>query len=117
MTQTGETDGYSVADHVAALQRVGGRDLFDWVLVNDELPQVLLDAYRAKGQMPVRMDPGALDALGVKPIVGSLIDEHAVVRHRPDALGKAVMDWVTAIRREPTGKLLPFPLGPDRARS
>ncbi|MEB3299551.1 MAG: gluconeogenesis factor YvcK family protein [Candidatus Sericytochromatia bacterium] len=116
MTQPGETDGYSVADHVAALQAIGGRELFDWVLVNEELPHVLLEAYRAKGQNPVRLDRGALDALGVKPLVGKLIDEHTVVRHRPEALGKAVIDWVTAVRREPTGKLLAFPPDPDRAR-
>ncbi|MBU6428077.1 MAG: YvcK family protein, partial [Cyanobacteria bacterium REEB65] len=34
MTQLGETDHFSVSDHVQALQAVGGPDLFDYVLVN-----------------------------------------------------------------------------------
>jgi len=39
-TQPGETEGYSVADHVLALERHIGRGLFQAVLANDAYPSV-----------------------------------------------------------------------------
>lgn len=38
-TQPGETDGYSAADHVMALERHIGRGVFQAVLVNDHYPE------------------------------------------------------------------------------
>lgn len=109
MTQPGETDGYSVSDHVRALQKVGGPTLFDYVLVNHDPPQRLRDRYQEMGQLAVRLDLGELQALGVVPIVASLLDEGDMVRHNPAVLGQALIDWLVNVRREHTGKLLAFP--------
>ncbi|MBM3266222.1 MAG: YvcK family protein [Candidatus Sericytochromatia bacterium] len=109
MTQPGETDDYTVADHVRALQKVGGPDLFNYVLVNQDPPQKLLERYQEQGQRPVLADLEVVDALGVVPIVGSLLDEQDAVRHSPAALGQALIDWLVNVRRESTGKLLAFP--------
>ena len=38
MTQPGETDGYSVADHIRAIDRACGRPLFDAVVVQGKVP-------------------------------------------------------------------------------
>ena len=35
MTQPGETDGYSVSDHVAAINRHAGAEIIDFVLANN----------------------------------------------------------------------------------
>ncbi|MCK4450916.1 MAG: YvcK family protein, partial [Anaerolineae bacterium] len=45
-TQRGETDGFSVGDHIEALQRHVGRDVFHHVLVNDNF-NVKLDPHSA----------------------------------------------------------------------
>ena len=37
-TQPGETDGYDVDDHVMALERHVGRNVFHYVLANDRIP-------------------------------------------------------------------------------
>ncbi len=109
MTQPGETDNYTVADHVRTLQQVGGADLITYVLVNQDPPQRLRDRYEEQGQHPVRLDLEAVQALGVVPIIGSFLDEQDMVRHNPAALGQALIDWVVNVRRESTGKLLAFP--------
>ena len=36
-TQAGETEGYAVGDHIAAIERHTGPGLFPFVLVNDNL--------------------------------------------------------------------------------
>ena len=109
MTQPGETDDYAVSDHVRALQKVGGPDLFNFVLVNQDSPQRLKERYEEQGQLPVRVDLEELAALGVVPIIGSLLDEGDMVRHSPAAVGQAIVDWLVNVRRENTGKLLAFP--------
>ena len=39
-TQPGETEGFSVADHIAALERHVGRNFFDVVLANNNFDSV-----------------------------------------------------------------------------
>lgn len=34
MTQRGETDNYSVADHIKAIYRHAGKDIIDYAIVN-----------------------------------------------------------------------------------
>lgn len=105
MTQLGETDRFTVSDHVRALQAVGGPKLFDYVLVNQDPPQRLRERYEEQGQHPVELDLGKVRELGVIPIVASLIDEREAVRHNPAALGDALIDWIGTVQRSGTGDL------------
>jgi uncharacterized cofD-like protein len=109
MTQPGETDGYAVSDHANALQRVGGPNLFKYVLVNQDPPQKLLETYEEHGQHPVGLDLNVVSELGLVAISGSLLDEQDMVRHNPAALGEVLVNWLVNVRREQTGKLLAFP--------
>ncbi|MBO9539165.1 YvcK family protein [bacterium] len=109
MTQPGETDRYSVADHVRALQRLGGPDIIQDVLANQELPQRLLEKYEAQGQHPVAFDREACKALGVQAFSAPLLDEGDVVRHDPAALARAIVEWLLKARKESGEKILPFP--------
>lgn len=94
MTQNGETERYTAADHVQALLDHGGRGLFDYVLIN-ELPvdEAVLEAYRKEGVAPVSVDDGtALRALDVEPVWAPLAAwEDGLVRHDPTALADALM--------------------------
>lgn len=57
MTQPGETDGYSVSDHINALmQHAGSRKIVDAVLVNDFMPSNLAQKYQMSGSYPVKLD-------------------------------------------------------------
>jgi len=91
MTQPGETDGYSASRHVEALIANAGARVCDVVVVNDELPRKLLDAYADEGQLPVVVDKARLDRLGVRTIRASVMSETQTVRHDSDRLAAVVI--------------------------
>jgi uncharacterized cofD-like protein len=91
MTEPGETDGYSAADHLDALQRHGLRGVVDVVLVNDEaVSEELLAAYRREGAAPVAVDEQRLRERGVRIMKAPLVSENGVVRHDSQLLAQAL---------------------------
>jgi uncharacterized cofD-like protein len=82
MTQPGETDGYSLADHVRAIYSHTRRKLFDWVVAsNQQVSQEVARRYRSSGAEPVRVDITELQRLGLRCLLDNLLTEHGVVRH------------------------------------
>ena len=54
MTQPGETDGYTVLDHVNGILKHSREDLLDYVIVNtEEIPKETLKKYASDGSEPV----------------------------------------------------------------
>lgn len=100
MTQPGETDNYSVSDHIKALFRHAvksgaNKQLFDAVLVNDFLPIDLAKRYEEKDSLPVEEDTGAVKELGVEIVRAKLINDNkdGLVRHNPQKVAKAISLW------------------------
>ena len=91
MTQPGETDGMTAADHVEALLANAGERVCDYVIVNDEPPSRLLGAYAQEGQVPVDPDVDRIVALGLEPVRASVIGETETVRHDPEKLAAVVL--------------------------
>lgn len=94
MTQPGETDGMTAADHVEALLRNSGERVCDYAIVNDEPPSRLLGAYAQEGQVPVEADYDRIAALGVEPVPAAVIGETEMVRHDPEKLASVVLGIV-----------------------
>jgi uncharacterized cofD-like protein len=94
MTQPGETDGMTAADHVEALLANAGERVCDYAIVNDERPSRLLVAYAQEGQVPVEPDLDRIAALGVEPVPAAVIGETETVRHDPDKLATVVLGIV-----------------------
>ncbi len=94
MTQDGETEGYTAADHIRALFDHGGEGLFDHCLINDRpVPPSLLELYRKEGAAPISVDVTALARMGVRAAFAPVADySRKLVRHDPMALAEAVMD-------------------------
>ena len=96
MTEPGETDGYSVLEHVLTIERHLGAQLFDYVIYNTSpIPGPLADAYAARGARPIvtgSFELAALDKLGIQPIGVPLVSEHPAgkIRHHPDRLAAAI---------------------------
>lgn len=86
-TQRGETDGYSVADHVAALERHVGAGLFPVVLANDNL-DVSFDA--PKGVDLVAAEFPA--SVPIRLVRADLIDPAQPWRHDSERLARTLMD-------------------------
>jgi uncharacterized cofD-like protein len=117
MTQPGETDGMSAADHVEALLANAGERVFDYVIVNDEPPSRLLGAYAQEGQVPVETDLERIAALGIEPVHAAVIGETETVRHDPEKLAAVVLGIVdrTVAERATLVKLRPSAAAAGRA--
>ncbi|MDI3523166.1 MAG: hypothetical protein PWR31_1976 [Bacillota bacterium] len=99
MTQPGETDGYTAADHVRALIEHAGPGIIEWVLVNSEraAPEVLA-RYREEGAQPVKIDRRALARLRVRSQEAPLLSQDSVARHDPDKLARALLGLLAEAR-------------------
>src|SRR6185503_9730137 len=93
MTQPGETDGMSIADHLRVLREHTGHDLFDYVLVNTARPtEEQLARYRREGAQWIEFDGGVRASLGARVIEADLLDtgsDH--VRHDSEKLADAIL--------------------------
>lgn len=96
MTQPGESDSFTAADHVKAIEENVGRRVFDYVLVNKGEPtDVLLERYHEVGQDVVLPDVDRIKAMGYKPVTRKLISETDVVRHDPHRVADGIMELLT----------------------
>ena len=101
MTQPGETEGYSAADHVLALAEHCGDMLFPNVLINNRLPSPeMLKRYEAERAGVVDADRAKLLAMGLNVVEEDLLAEDGVVRHDPDRLAHVVFDMRSRAARE-----------------
>jgi len=90
LTQPGETDGYSAADHLRAVQRHLG-NVVDVALVHQPpLPPAIAAAHAAEGAAAVVVDRAEVEALGAVPWGLDLLAAGAVARHDPQKLARAL---------------------------
>ncbi len=100
MTQPGESDGYTVADHVRAIYRHTRRPLFDWVVMNNQpVTPAVARRYRAKGAEVVPADVGELQRMGLRCVFDNLLEEHGVVRHNRERLTRLLLEEFVKRRR------------------
>ncbi|MBE9183549.1 YvcK family protein [Microcoleus sp. LEGE 07076] len=97
MTQPGETDGYSVADHVRAIDRACGRPLFDAVVVQGKVPSAkALIRYSQENSYPVVLDREAVTQLGRRIVIANVMDEDqntGLIRHNSQRLAAMLLRW------------------------
>ncbi len=99
MTQPGETDNYTVSDHVKKIYEHSHNKIwFDYVLVNKgKLPSNLLKKYAKEKSFPVKIDYEILKTLCTKVIFADLVSRNEnkntmkYVRHDPAKLAKALI--------------------------
>lgn len=95
MTQPGETNQYRASDHVRAVTEHSGKRIFDYVLINKEVPSMrLLEKYQRGGAELVSPDVDVIREMGYKPITGNFISQTEVVRHDPEKLAQAILRLV-----------------------
>lgn len=94
MTQPGETDGFSLSDHLKAIRDHAGQIVTDVLVHGPRLPDDLVDRYAAEGATPVELDREAVKALGVRVREAPLLsaDTGGGVRHDPDRLSEEVCE-------------------------
>jgi uncharacterized cofD-like protein len=101
MTQPGETQDYSLADHVRAIYGHTRRKFIDWVVASNQLVSAeVARRYSARGAESVRVDIPDLQRLGVRCLLDNLLEEHGVVRHNSARLSQLLIEEFVA-RRPP----------------
>lgn len=93
MTQEGETEGYTVSDHIQALFHHSHPGLFKLCLTNSTpIPETISRRYALEGAEPIRHDTEACRRLGVtlldRPVAAL---ENGLVRHNPGHLAHELM--------------------------
>lgn len=109
MTQPGETDGYTVKEHINALHRQTGQSFVDYVICcTDQFNENVLRKYKEKNSDPVDVNVEELKQDGIEVITASnlveISDEH-FVRHNTKVLSKLIyekaLDLISTIQFDP----------------
>lgn len=109
MTQSGETDGYSVADHVAAINRQVGKPVIDFVLANEgPIAPETLQHFATLGSEPVRIDKKEVGQQGAILILSDLVDPKTGVTHDTKKLADVLFDLINALRTDLSPELLQY---------
>lgn len=99
MTQPGETDDYSVLDHVKAINKHSKEGIIDYVIANIErIPEDTLNIYIKDGARPVIIteeEENILADMNIKVIKNNLIDiKKNYIRHDAISLSEIIVDLV-----------------------
>jgi len=101
MTQPGETEGFSLEDHLEVLSAYSKGLEIDVVLVNSTpVSESLQEKYRADGAAPVTSESMNSNPSRTRPnrvkgqnvIEADLLSEHEVIRHDPARLARMLLD-------------------------
>ena len=97
MTQHGETDNYSVSDHIVAINKHVEENIFDLVIANSrEFDDSILSKYHKEKQEPVKIDHEKIEALGIKLIKNNdvgIVDNNTI-RHNADKVSELIYDYI-----------------------
>ena len=87
-------EGYTAADHLAALLRHGTADMVELCLANSSpIPPELAERYRAEGAEALTVDRERIAQMGIELVERPLASPSGdFARHDPDALASAVLD-------------------------
>jgi uncharacterized cofD-like protein len=95
MTQPGETDDYSVSDHLTAIHDHVGHHLFDYVIVNNgEIPPQVQARYAEKGAKAVHLDLDEVTKRGYQVIADRLVLFRTYLRHDAEKLSDHIYQLV-----------------------
>lgn len=99
MTQPGETDNYSVSNHLDAIYDHIGHHLFDYVIVNNgEIPPHVESKYAEIGAKAVQLDIDEVTKRGYHVIADQLVLFRTFLRHDAERLShhiyKLVENWM-----------------------
>lgn len=106
VSKKGQTDGFTVSDHVKEIERFADAHFLDYVIYNDEAPsKSVAAAYKAEGGYVTKADTDVLSsahyqAVGA-PLLGSMASHNradtikatrSLIRHDAAALASLIMD-------------------------
>lgn len=96
MTQPGETDEFSVSDHLKVLKKYGGKDIVNYVVTNcGEIPSEIRERYKKEGSDLVNLDKDEVTELGIDFTEADLVKiSEGYVKHDADKLSEILIDII-----------------------
>ena len=96
MTQPGETDGFSVEDHIRTIFNHIGSGIIDYVIVNvGKINRELEGKYKEEESHLVKINEEAISSLGVKVIEGDFISaKNGLIRHNSEKLASILIETI-----------------------
>lgn len=106
VSKQGQTDGFTVSDHAAEIERFAGTDFLDYVLYNQQAPtEAVAKRYEEEGGYVTQADTDLLSAQGYEAVGGdflgsmattnaadSLIGKRSLIRHDAKAVAKLILE-------------------------
>jgi uncharacterized cofD-like protein len=90
-TQPGETDAFRVSDHLEAIERHLGANIFDFVVVNSNNNFTLPSSAQEAGIRRVVYDPATVSKRSIHAVLVDVVDPRVSTHHDPDKLARAIM--------------------------
>lgn len=96
MTQPGETTGYSVCDHIDAIQKYGKDRMIDYVIINNgSIPKWLYGKYIEDGAAEVLVDKDNILSHNVEIVEENFVNINKnLVRHNSSKLAHIIMKLI-----------------------
>ena len=99
MTQPGETDGYSVSDHISAIVSHSSARILDYCIVNaGDVPQDVMERYAKQNSYRVLCDRKKIEQMGYRVIEEDFVTiQDGVIRHDPAMLARIILGFIEEI--------------------
>ena len=96
MTQPGESDGYTVSDHIKAIFKHGGNNIVDYVICNVAgIDEELRKKYEKDKSTLVALDRKSLEKLNVKVVEANLVKvRKGLIRHDSEKLSSILVETI-----------------------
>lgn len=99
MTEPGQTDNYSLSDHINALHEHAGKGIIDYCVASDsDIMPEYIRMYNKKNSDVIDIDKQKVKSTGVRLSVEdmSIVDENGKIRHDSLKLAKAIVNIMMA---------------------
>lgn len=96
MTEPGQTDSYSLSDHIKAIQEHAGKEIIDYCIydIGEVVPE-FIRRYNKEGADLVEQDIAKAKTLGVKLLQRRLsFVDGEFIRHNPDAIASSIIELI-----------------------
>lgn len=108
MTQANESLNLTASQHILAIYKHARHEFFDYALVNQTpASSTLIKKYEEKQQSQIVVDADAIDALGVKPVLGDYLTEEndphegLIARHETHHVALDLLQLMRDCRQRP----------------
>lgn len=100
MTQQGETIGYTLSEHIKAINDHGNKLLIDYAIANNgKVPKELLEKYKFEDASPVMIDYDIIADMGIKVLEGDFVSiENGYLRHNFNELARRIFNLINEER-------------------